>query len=325
VKKALITGVSGQDGSYLAEYLLNRGYLVYGTSRDSESNSFWRLHALGIAQRVVKHSMDLMDMRSILQVLGDVETNEIYHLAGQSSVGLSFSQPASTLESTIVGTLNILESVRLVNKSIRIYNASSSECFGQNDLTPADENTRFQPRSPYAVAKAAAHWQVASYRDAYGLFACSGILFNHESPLRLERFVTQKIVTSAFRIASGKEQVLRLGNLKIFRDWGWAPEYVEAMWRMLQSAEPEDYVIATGECHSLEEFTREAFSAVSLDWLDYVKIDETLYRPVDLVYSVGNPSKAWEKLGWRAKYKMADVVRMMVKSKIGKNPCGQGN
>lgn len=311
-KRALICGVSGQDGAYLAALLLKKGYVVYGTSRDAQMSSFQGLKTLNIKEQITLESMAVNDFRSVLQVLAKVQPDEIYNLAGQSSVGLSFQQPVETLESISIGTLNLLEVIRFIDKPIRFYNAASSECFGDTDGKPADEATPFRPRSPYAVAKAAAFWEVANYREAYGLFACSGILFNHESPLRPSRFVTKKIISAACRIAAGSKETLHLGNISIARDWGWAPEYVEAMWRMLQQVEPEDFVIATGETHTLEEFIQEVFNNVGLDWHDHVSTDPSLIRPTEITAGMGNPSKAGTRLGWNAKYKMKDVVRFMV-------------
>jgi GDPmannose 4,6-dehydratase len=319
MKKALICGVSGQDGAYLAQLLLNEGYEVWGTSRDAQISSFRNLDLLGIKEQVKMVSMSLTDFRSVLQVLTRSQPDEIYNLAGQTSVGLSFEQPVETLESIATGTLNLLEAIRFLGASIRFYNASSSECFGDTGGQAADENTPFRPRSPYAVAKAAAFWEVANYREAYGLFACSGILFNHESPLRPERFVTQKIVASACRIAKGSNEILSLGNIEIRRDWGWAPEYVMAMMLMLQKQEPNDYVIATGESCSLAEFIAEAFDTVGLNWQDFVRVDPNLMRPTDLALGLGNPQKAKEQLGWQAKYRAKDVVKMMVKANFERN------
>jgi len=275
-------------------------------------SSFHNLVRLNIRNRVATESMAPNDFRSVLQVLAKVKPDELYNLSGQSSVGLSFQQPVETLESISVGTLNILEAIRFIDLPVRFYNAGSGECFG-NISEAADENTPFHPRSPYAVAKSAAFWEVANYREAYGLFACSGILFNHESPLRPERFVTRKIVSAACRIAAGSKEKLTLGNISICRDWGWAPEYVEAMWLMLQQKDPDDYVIATGESHSLEEFVTAAFDTVGLDWRAHVVSDPSLYRPTELAVGRGNPEKAQKRLGWKAQYKMHDVVRMMVR------------
>lgn len=311
-RTALICGISGQDGAYLAQLLLQQGYRVIGASRDAQMSSFGNLSKLGIRDQVEVVSMALSDFRSVLQVLAKYDPDEIYNLAGQSSVGLSFEQPVETLESISIGTLNLLEGIRFLNRHIRLYNAGSSECFGDTGNTPANEQTPFRPRSPYAVAKAAAFWQVANYREAYGLFACSGILFNHESPLRPERFVTQKIIRAACRIAGGSKERLKLGNLDIQRDWGWAPEYVEAMWKMLQQTEPEDFVIATGETHSLQDFVAEAFAAVNLDWREHVDTDPALMRPTDLATSRADPSHAAEKLDWKAQTSMRGVVRNML-------------
>ena len=257
-KKALIIGVSGQDGSYLARLLLEKGYHVYGTSRDHEVTAFSNLSKLKIKDRVALRSMTSSDFRSVLTALQEIEPDEIYNLAGQTSVGLSFLYPVETFESISVGTIHILECLRILKKEIRFYNAGSSEVFG-NTISPAHEETPFSPRSPYATAKAAAHYATANYREAYGLFACTGILFNHESPLRPERFVTQKIISTAVRIAAGSKERLKLGDLSIHRDWGWAPEYVEAMWKMLQYEKPEDFIVATGRMHSLEKFVQKKF------------------------------------------------------------------
>jgi GDPmannose 4,6-dehydratase len=316
MKKALICGISGQDGAYLAKFLLSKGYEVWGTSRDAQVSPFSNLSYLGIKEQIKLESVALNDFRSVLQVLLKAQPDEVYNLAGQSSVGLSFEQPVETLESIATGTLNLLEAIRFTGAPIKLYNAGSSECFGDIGEKAADEDTPFRPRSPYAVAKAAAFWEVANYREAYGLFACSGILFNHDSPLRPERFVTQKIVATVCRIAQGSLEKLYLGNVNIQRDWGWAPEYVEAMYLMIQHEQPDDYVIATGESYKLEEFVRETFACVGLDWRDRVVIDFKLMRPTDLVISRGNPNKAKKKLGWEARYKMKDIVNMMVQAKM---------
>ncbi|AFY84461.1 GDP-mannose 4,6-dehydratase [Oscillatoria acuminata] len=315
MKKALICGISGQDGAYLAQLLLSKGYTVCGTSRDAQMSSFRNLTRLGIREQVKLESMSLTDFRSVLQILTKIEPDEVYNLAGQSSVGLSFEQPVETLESIATGTLNLLEAIRFTGKTIKFYNAGSSECFGDTGDRAADETTPFRPRSPYAVAKATAFWEVANYREAYGLFACSGILYNHESPLRPERFVTQKIIAAACRIAGGSRDKLNLGNISVQRDWGYAPEYVEAMYLMLQHPEPDDYVIATGETHRLEDFVAIAFSSVGLDWQEWVNIDTSLYRPTDIAVGRGNPGKAKAKLGWEARSKMPEVVRQMVEAK----------
>ena len=314
MKQALICGVTGQDGAYLAQHLLANGYRVSGTSRDAQIGGARNLHRLEIADQVSLLSMASNDFRSVLQTLDKVRPDEIYNLAGQSSVGLSFDQPVETLESHAVATLNLLESIRFMKLDTRFYSAGSSECFGDTGAAAADENTPFRPRSPYAVAKATAFWEVANYREAYGLFACTGILFNHESPLRPERFVTQKIVRTAARIGAGSAERLRLGNLDISRDWGWAPEYVQAMWKMLQMPTPEDYVIATGVSHTLEEFVASAFEYYGLDWKDHVDIDASLFRPSDLKLSRANPDKAKTRLGWAAQTNMKATIRGMLEA-----------
>jgi GDPmannose 4,6-dehydratase len=315
LKTALICGVSGQDGAYLAQLLLNKGYTVCGTSRDAQISSFPNLLRLGIRSRLKLESVALNDFRSVLQALVKIQPDEVYNLAGQTSVGLSFEQPVETLESISIGTLNLLEAIRFLGKPIKFYNAGSSECFGDSSDKPADETTPFRPRSPYAVAKSAAFWQVSNYREAYGIFACSGILYNHDSPLRPERFVTQKIVSSACRIAQGSLEKLHLGNISIQRDWGWAEDYVEAMYLMLQQEQPDDYVIATGESCSLADFIAAAFSCVNLDWHEYVVSDASLFRPTDIAVGRANPSKAKEKLGWQAKHKLKAIVQMMIRAK----------
>jgi GDPmannose 4,6-dehydratase len=311
-KTALILGVSGQDGSYLAELLLKKGYRVVGSSRDAQMSSFANLRHLGIKDHVQTESVSSNDFRSVLQVLKNVEPDEIYNLAGQSSVGLSFSQPMETFESIGIGTLNLLEAIRMMDMPIRFYNAGSSECFGNTDGERADEETSFRPRSPYAVAKAAAFWQVANYREAYNVFACSGLLFNHESPLRPERFVTQKIVREACQIKAGLQEKMKLGNISVKRDWGWAPEYVEAMWLMLQQDEASDYIVATGETYSLEEMVETVFSYLGLNWQEHVELNPDLLRPTDIKISLADPGKAERELGWKARYKMKEVATMMV-------------
>jgi len=315
-KKALIIGISGQDGSYLAEFLLNKEYEVYGTSRDSDLSTFHGLRKLGIVDKVKLYSMSLIDFRSVMQTILQIMPDEIYNLAGQSSVGLSFLQPVETLESISIGTLNILEVLRFHKLPTRFYNASSSECFGDIKGKAANEETPFMPRSPYAVAKATAYWQVANYRDAYNLFACSGILFNHESPLRPKRFVTKKIIESVCNIAKGKNENLVLGNVSIKRDWGWAPEFVEAMYLILQQEKPGDFVIATGKNLSLEEFVDKAFRYFNLDYNDYTSYDNSLFRPSDISESLGDPLKAARILKWKAKYLADDVIKMMIEDQL---------
>jgi len=314
MRRALICGISGQDGTYLARLLLEKKYEVWGTSRDAQASTFGNLLRLGILDRVKTVSMAANDFRSVLQAISRSEPDEIYNLSGQSSVGLSFEQPAETLESIATGTLNLLEVIRFLGRPVRFYNAGTSECFGDiNTAAAADEDTHFHPRSPYAVAKATAHWLSANYRSAYGIFSCTGILFNHESPLRPPRFVTRKIVQAAVRISNGSDEKLILGDMGIQRDWGWSPEYVEAMWRILQTDKPEDFVIATGQSNSLEDFVATAFSEVALDWRQYVIQDPKLFRPTEIRHSRGRPEKARRVLGWEANMRMRDVVRDMIR------------
>lgn len=316
MKTALICGVSGQDGAYLANLLLKKNYRVIGTSRDAQMNSFSNLKKLGIQDSVEKISMDLGDFRSVIQAIKHYKPGEIYNLAGQSSVGLSFEQPMETMESVSLGTLNLLESIRFHDYPIRLYNAGSGECFGDTGDHPADEETPFRPRSPYAVAKAAAYWASSNYREAYNLYSCTGILFNHESPLRAERFVTQKIICGASRIRRGDMEKLRLGNIDIKRDWGWAPQFVHAMWQMMQLDEPQDLVIATGQNHSLKEFIDCAFTQLGMDWREHVIQDEQFVRPTDISSNRGNPSKAEVILGWKPQYYMEDVVKKMLEATL---------
>jgi len=309
--KALICGVGGQDGAYLARLLLDKGYTVVGTSRDAMASSFSSLRQLGILDQVEVVSMALNDFRSVLHTLKRHAPDHVYSLAGQTSVGLSFEQPVETMESIAQGTLNLLEAIRFVERPVRFYNAGSSECFGDTGDAPAHESTPFHPRSPYAVAKASAHWLVRNYREAYGLYACTGVLFNHESPLRPGRFVTQKIVRAAARIAAGSTETLQLGNMAIQRDWGWAPDYVEAMWRMLDVGVPDDYVIATGRTVSLEYFTAEVFAQFGLDWQQHVAVDPTLLRPTDIMAGRANPAKAHAALGWHHTLDVDGVIAGM--------------
>lgn len=322
-KRALITGISGQDGAYLTKFLVDKGYEVHGSARDAQMSTFYNLQLLGVKDQVKFHSMALNDFRSVLQVLSNVQPDEIYNLAGQSSVGLSFDQPVETLESISVGTLNLLEAIRFTGREIKLYSAGSSESFGNTGGEPADEDTPFRPRSPYAVAKATAFWEVANYREAYNLFACTGILFNHESPLRPERFVTKKIVKSACRIAAGSDEKLHLGNISIARDWGSAEEYVQAMWLMLQQEQPDDFVIASGETNTLEDFVAAVFLAVGLDWRQYVISDPSLLRPSEIMVSRGNPGKALHKLGWCATRKMHDVIKLIIDAEMQNVPVAQ--
>jgi GDPmannose 4,6-dehydratase len=313
-KVALIAGITGQDGAYLARFLLGKGYVVHGTSRDAALARLDGLIALGICDKVALHSMSPADFQSVARVIEGVAPDEIYNLSGQSSVSLSFTQPAETLSGIVLGTLNMLEMLRRVGGRARFYNAGSSECFGDTGTCAANEQTAFRPKSPYGVAKAAAISLVANYRESYGLFACSGLLFNHESPLRPSRFVSRKITAAAATIGAGSRARLALGNLSICRDWGWAPDYVEAMWKMLQCDQPDDFVIASGVAHSLEEFVATAFAVVGLNWRDHVDYDSSLVRSSEIMCSLGDPSKATQMLHWRPTVKMPEIVARMVRA-----------
>jgi len=314
--RALIIGIGGQDGAYLARLLISKGYEVVGTSRVATLANQANLLRLGIQHRVRIVPMSLKDPSSVQAVLASVQPDEVYNLAGQTSVGLSFDQPIEALESISVATLNLLDALRALGRPVRFFNACSSECFGNTDGFSANEQTPFRPRSPYAIAKAAAYWQVSDYRAAYGLHAASGILFNHESPLRPETFVVRKIIRGAALIAKGEASSLTLGNLEISRDWGWAPEYVEAMWRMLQLPNADDFVIATGFSHPLKTILDLAFQYFGLDWERYVVTDSALGRPLDLKHSSGDPAKAEAKLGWRAKVGIAEIVKLIAESEL---------
>jgi GDPmannose 4,6-dehydratase len=315
-KTGLICGIGGQDGAYLASHLLALGYNVVGTSRDATAHRFEGLSRLGIRERVTVTSMSLVDFRSTMQVIAHYQPDEIYNLAGQTSVVTSFNQPVETFESIAVGTLNLLEAIRVLRLRCRLYNAGSAEIYGTIGNEPAGVKTVLNPRSPYGIAKATAFWQISQYRAAYGIEACTGILFNHESPLRPETFVTQKIVAAACRIAAGEQQTLELGDLSVERDWGWAPEYVVAMHKMLQLDRLEDFVIATGHTSRLEDFVAEAFSAVGLDWKRHVTCDPNLFRPSENRRGSADTAHATERLGWTARYRMPDVARMMVEAKL---------
>lgn len=310
-QRALIFGVSGQDGAWLAKLLLEQGHEVHGSSRDRDAASFDNLRQLDVRDRVRLHSATPTDFRSVAALLESVRPTEIYNLSAQSSVSLSFEQPLETINSIVIGTVNIMEAIRLLNLDARFYNASSSECFGDIP-TKADEDTAFRPKSPYGVGKAAAHWAVANYRESYGMFVCSGILFNHESHLRPARYVSQKIVRGAADIAEGRSGGLRMGRLDIVRDWGWAPEYVDAMARMLRRDAPEDFVIATGEGHTLEDFVDKVFAGFNLNWRDWVQADNGLYRPSEIAGSVGDPSKAERLLNWKAAHRLDRLVADLV-------------
>ena len=318
-KKIIIFGVSGQDGSYLAKLLLSKGFKVYGTSRDAEVQKFSNLKILGIKERISVVSVAINDFGSVFQCIKNISPDVIYNLASQSSVALSFSQPHETMESIELGTLNILESIRLYGKEIKFYNACSSECFGDTGEKKADEKTPFNPLSPYAVSKAAAYWMVKNYREAYGISACSGILFNHESPLRQDRFVTKKIINAAVDISKGKNKTLNLGNIDIVRDWGWAPDYVEAMWLMMENNISEDFVVATGISKSLKDFLSISFEYLNLNWKNHVSIDENLYRPTDISKNIGNPNKIKKELGWKAKYSFHEMIKEIIEYSMAQN------
>ncbi len=311
----MIFGISGQDGAYLAHLLLSKGYEVHGASRDAEAQHFGNLTRLGIRNRVQLHSASLADFRSTLSILTVVAPDEIYNLAGQSSVALSFDQPVETFESITVGTLNILECIRYVKQPLRMLNAISSECFGDT-TEPANETTSFLPRSPYAMAKSAAYWAAKIYREAYGLQVCSGIFSNHESPLRSERFVCRKIVAAAVRIANGSAEKLSLGNVSIKRDWGLAAEYVDAMWRILQQENVEDFLVATGETCTLRHLIDAAFATVGLEAGEHIILSPSLLRPLDVSLSRLDPSKARDKLGWQARYRGGRLAELLVQCEL---------
>jgi GDPmannose 4,6-dehydratase len=310
VKRALVTGITGQDGAYLAELLLSREYEVHGIVRRSSTESFERIRH--IRDRLVLHQADLLDQLSIVRVVDDVRPHELYNLAAQSFVPTSFAQPLLTGEFTALGVTRILEAIRLVDKSIRFYQASTSEMFGNVPEEPQNEQTPFWPRSPYGVAKVYGHWITVNFRESYDLFACSGILFNHESPRRGLEFVTRKISHSVARIKHGLQARLKVGNLDAKRDWGFAGDYVEAMWLMLQRDEPDDFVIATGEKHSVRDFAELAFCRVGLDWQQYVEVDPELYRPADVNTLRGDATKARQVLGWTPRVSFEELVAMMV-------------
>ena len=324
-KRALITGITGQDGSYLTEFLLNKGYEVHGIIRRSSSFNTGRIDHLfrdlhDRQARVFLHYGDLTDGASLRQVLERVQPEEIYHLGAQSHVKVSFDQPEYTVDTTALGTLRLLEALRLAREStgcpVRFYQASSSEMFGMAQEIPQSETTPFHPRSPYAVAKVYAYWQVVNYREAYDLFAVNGILFNHESPRRGETFVTRKITRAATRIKLGLQEKLYLGNLEARRDWGFAGDYVEAMWLMLQQDRPDDYVIATGEAYSVREFVNRVFESLSLDPHEYVEIDPRYFRPAEADFLVGDASKARRELGWEPKVSLDQLIDMMVENDL---------
>lgn len=316
MKRALITGITGQDGSYLAKFLLDKGYKVFGTYRRLSTPNFWRLQYLDIFGKVELIPADLIDAASIVEAIKISRPDELYHLAAQSFVGASFEQPLATGEITGLGVARVLEAVKQTDPTIKFYQASTSELYGQGRNGTQSELTPFKPASPYAAAKLYGFWVTRNYREAYDIFACNGILFNHESPLRGLEFVTRKITNAVAKIHLGLERELRLGNLEASRDWGYAPEYVRSMYLMLQQKRPDDYVIATGETHSVQEFAAAAFSVVGLDWEEFVKKDKRFLRPRDVRWLKGDPSKAKRKLGWKPKTKFKELVKIMVEADV---------
>jgi GDPmannose 4,6-dehydratase len=312
MKSALITGITGQDGAYLAKLLLTKGYTVYGLRARRSTATTWRLQFLGIENEVRLLDGDLTDLSSIIRAITIANPTEIYNLGAQSFVGTSWQQPVLTAQSTGVGALHVLEAIRLTNSSIKFYQASTSELFGLTQAAMQSEDTPFYPRSPYGVAKLFAHWMTVNYRESYDMFTCSGILFNHESPLRGMEFVTRKVTDAAARIKLGLQKELRLGNTEVKRDWGFAGDYVEAMWLMLQQDKPDDYVIATGKTTTVQDMCQIAFQHIDLNYEDFVVIDAKLYRPAEVDILLGNPAKAKRELGWEAKTPLQELIHMMV-------------
>jgi GDPmannose 4,6-dehydratase len=317
LKKALITGITGQDGSYLAEFLLLKGYEVYGMVRRSSTINYERISHIQDCLKLMQG--DLLDQNSLIEALKISEPDEVYNLGAQSFVPTSWNQPVLTGEFTALGVTRMLEAIRTVNPKIRFYQASSSEMFGKIQETPQNEKTPFYPRSPYGVAKVYGHWITVNYRESYGIFCCSGILFNHESPRRGWEFVSRKVTNAAAKIKLGLQKELRMGNLDAHRDWGFAGDYVEAMWLMLQQDEPEDFVIATGISHSVQHLIQAAFDHLELDWEGYVKIDPKLLRPAEVDYLLGNAQKAKAKLGWQPRVTFEELIKMMTDSDLQLN------
>ena len=315
-KTALVTGITGQDGVYLAELLLGKGYRVVGAEHSTGTRNRQRLEEMGLTEKVEFADFDLADLSAMVRLLQAYEPDEVYNLAAQSFVALSFEQPVMTGDITGMGVARLLEAIRKVNPGIKFYQASTSEMFGKVQTVPQNETTPFYPRSPYGVAKLYAHWMTVNYREAYDMFACAGILFNHESPLRGEKFVTRKITLAAARIKRGLQSELRLGNLEARRDWGYAKEYVKGMYLMLQQDEPSDFVLATGEAHTIEEFVEAAFGSVDLNWRDYVVIDPAFVRPTEVDTVLGDASKAKRQLGWEPQTSFRELVALMVESDL---------
>jgi GDPmannose 4,6-dehydratase len=331
-KKALITGITGQDGSYLAEFLLSKGYEVHGIIRRASTFNTYRIDHIFVdphepGARLFLHYGDLSDSEQISNILYNIKPDEVYHLGAQSHVRVSFDMPEYTGNITALGTVRILEAIRRSGNKTKFYQASSSEMFG-NAPSPQNEKTHFRPRSPYAIAKVYAYWMTETYREGYNVFACNGILFNHESPRRGETFVTRKVTMAVANIMAKKQRFLYLGNLEPKRDWGYAPEYVEAMWKILQENKPEDFVIGTGEQHSVREFVEQAFSYIGLDWKKYVKTDPRYFRPTEAEDLVANPSKAEKTLGWKPKVRFEELIKIMIDAdmrKTGLDPIGEGD
>lgn len=341
MKRAIVTGITGQDGAYLADLLLRQGYVVYGTYRRTSSVNFWRLEELGVQNNANLHLIeyDLTDLGSSVALVQKVQPDEIYNLAAQSFVGVSFDQPSTTAQITGIGALNLLEAIRLVNSKIRFYQASTSEMFGKVQAIPQVEDTPFYPRSPYGVAKLYAHWMTVNYRESYGIFGSSGILFNHESPLRGREFVTRKITDSVAKIKLGKLDVMELGNLDAKRDWGFAKEYVDGMWRMLQADEPDTFVLATNRTETVRDFVRMAFkgAGISVDFTGaaenetavdiatgktVMRVNPKFYRPAEVELLIGNPAKAKAKLGWEPQTTLEQLCQMMVEADLRRNQAG---
>lgn len=341
MKKAIITGITGQDAAYLAELLLQKGYKVYGTYRRTSSTNFWRIEELGIENHpnLILLEYDLIDLSSAYRIISEVEPDEIYNLAAQSFVGVSFTQPIATAQITGIGAMNLLEAIRTINPKIRFYQASTSEMFGKVHAIPQNEDTPFHPRSPYGVAKVFAHWATLNYQESYNLFATSGILFNHESPLRGKEFVTRKITDAVAKIHLGKQEVLELGNMDAKRDWGYAKEYVDGMYRMLQIDEPGTFVLATNQTQTVRDFVSLAFNAIEIDLIwegkedkeigkdsksgnTLIKVNPQFYRPAEVDLLIGDASKANEKLNWKPKTSLKELCNMMVKKDLERNENG---
>ena len=315
-KNALITGITGQDGAYLAKFLIEKGYNVYGFLARRGSDTLWRLRYLNILDEVKIIDGDLLDLSSLIRALETSKADEVYNLAAQSFVGTSWQQPVLTTQVTGFSVVNVLEAIRIVNNKIKFYQASTSEMFGKTSETIQCEDTVFHPRSPYGVAKMFGHYITINYRESFNIFGCAGILFNHESPIRGIEFVTRKVTDAVARIKYGKQKKLYLGNIDAQRDWGYAKDYIEAMWLMLQQDKPDDYVVATGKTFSVREMCETAFSYVGLNYKDYVEIDLKLYRPAEVERLLGNPKKAKEKLGWEAKTSMKELIELMVEADL---------